>query len=372
MAWSPLPSPASRGGRRALLLLAPLAVVTACGNSQPGVTVTNAQSDVVFAGAKPSTAPAAEPVPGTQEGQPIGPPPVTFPSAFPSLRGFDNNTPPFQFPSPGSSTAPETSRTCPGPPIGSTAPEAATTFVQGQPKPGFYLWQLLTTEDLGNNIKSTKAKYTNYEITNVSKVTTRPNPNGEPTSTFTYDVVAPGDKGTSITYTIQVKQNAQGASVSTGNLGKPQRVAEPDAGVAIAKEVLRGPDGKVMATFAPTPPVLILPLPVQGGADFTGAGTDPRTGASLQVRGTVKGPDRVTGCSEFIQGIRADATVSSRGAPSQVASTVDEVFTVETQKGGIIVGTAQTPLNSKITSLTVVGENSPSPKPRDIPKEQRP
>lgn len=357
---------------RTVFALAALGLATACGNTDPGVSVTNAQSDVVFAGASASPSAGAAAIPGTQEGTPVQPPVPNFPRSFPSLKGFENN-PPFQFPQPGGTTAPQTTRTCPGPQLGSTAPSAATTFVQGQPKPGFYLWQLLTITDLGSNISTTAAKYTNYEIKNVSKITTRPNPNGDPTSVFTYEVVAPIGKGSTITYTMQVKQNAQGTNVSTGNVGKPQRVSEPDAGVAIAKEVQRDSTGKVTATFTPTPAVLILPLPVQGGAEFTGAGTDPTTGGSMQVRGTVKGPDRVTGCSEFIQGIRTDATVSSQGAPSQVANTVTEIFTIETQSGGLVVGTAQQPsTNSKVTSLTVVGEARPTDKPRDIPKEQRP
>ena len=368
MASSPLPF---RARTRTVLALACLSLATACGGANdPGISVTNAQSDVIFAGASASPAASASAVPGTQEGQPFQPSVPGLPSSLPTLEGFDNSNPPFQFPQPGSSNAPARSNICPGPPVFSSAPTAATTFVQGQPKPGFYLWQLLTTTDLGSNIKSTTAKYTNYEIKNVSPITTRANPAGDPTKVFTYDVVAPIGKGSTITYTMQVKQNAQGANVGTGNVGKPQRVSEPDAGVAIAKEIQRNSQGEVTGSFEPTVPVLILPLPVQGGAEFTGAGTDPRTGGSLQVRGTVKGPDRVSSCSEFIQGIRADATVTSQSVPSQAAATVDEVFTVETQSGGVLVGTAQTPTNSKVTSLTVVGESRPTTKPRDIPKEQ--
>ena len=356
---------------RSLIALAALGAAAACGNADPGITVTSAQSDVVFAGASASPAASAAPAAGPSDGQAFTPSVPNLPQSFPTLKGFDNNNPPFQFPEPGGSTAPARSNICPGPPVFSSAPTAATTYVEGQPKPGFYLWQLLTTEDLGSNVKVTTAKYTNYEIKNVSKITTRANPSGEPTSVFTYDLVAPIGKGSTITYTMQVKQNAQGANVSTGNVGKPTRVSEPDAGVAIAKEVQRNSAGDVTGQFAPTVPVLILPLPIQGGADFRGAGTDPTTGGSMQVTGTVKGPDRVSGCSEFVQGIRADVTVTSQGVPSQAAATVDEVITVETQAGGLVVGTAQTPTNSKTTTLTVVGENRPTTKPRDIPKEQQ-
>ncbi len=373
MTSSSLPPRADRrrAVRRSLIAVAALSALSACGTADPGITVTNAQSDVVFAGASASPSTSSVPATGPTEGGAFTPSLPNLPSSFPTLKGFDNNNPPFQFPEPGGSTAPARSNICPGPPVFASAPTAATTYVEGQPKPGFYLWQLLTTEDLGSNIKSTTAKYTNYEIKNVSPITTRPNPSGDPTSVFTYDLVAPIGKGSTITYTMQVKQNAQGANVSTGNVGKPTRVSEPDAGVAIAKEVQRNSAGDVTGQFSPSIPVLILPLPVQGGADFRGAGTDPSTGASMQVAGTVKGPDRVSGCSEFVQGIRADVTVTSQAVPSQAAATVDEVITVETQSGGLVVGTAQTPTNSKTTTLTVVGETRPTTKARDIPKEQQ-
>lgn len=374
MASSPLPPRASSPARtaRALLAVGALTLAAACGGANdPGISVTNAQSDVVFAGASPSASATAAPVPGADGEQPFAPGVPMLPSSFPTLEGFDNDNPPFQFPAPGESSAPGRTNICPGPPIFSSAPEAATTFVQDKPKPGFYLWQLLTTTDLGSNIKSTTAKYTNYEIKNVSETTTRPNPQGEPTTVFTYDMIAPIGKGSTITYTMQVKQNATGADVGTGNVGKPQRVAEPDAGIAIKSQIRRNAAGEETGRFVPSVPVLLLPLPVKGGQDFRSAGTDPRNGSSLQITGTVKGPDRVSSCSEFIQGIRADVTATSNGVPSQVANTVEEVLTFETQSGGLMVGTAQTPTNSNVTSLTVVGENDPATKPRDIPKEQK-
>lgn len=370
MASSPLPF---RVRSRTILALGALSLVTACGGANdPGISVTNAQSDVIFAGGSATPSPSGAAVPGTDPG-PGGDSPTLpmLPSSFPTLEGFDNDNPPFQFPQPGSSNAPTRSNICPGPPVFSSAPTAATTFVQGQPKPGFQLFQNLTIKDLGSNIKSTTAKYSNFEIKNVSPVTERANPGGEPTKTFTYDVAMDLGKGNTLIVTFQVKQNAQGQNVATGNVGKPRRVSEPDAGIAIKAQELRNSQGEVTASFKPSVPVLLLPLPVQGGADFTGAGTDPTTGGSMQVNGTVKGPDRVSGCNEFIQGIRVDATVTSQNVPSQKANTVTQVLTFETQYGGLLVGSAQTPTNSDTTSAIIVGDSRPSSKPRSIPKEQQ-
>jgi hypothetical protein len=373
---SPRPSRA-RTLSRPLLALAALSLATACGGANdPGVSVTNAQSDVIFSGA--SAKPSAATVPGTAEdaaaaaGGGVLAAPALPSFETPALGGFDNgnNSNNFQFPKNDDSSTTTRSDICPGPPIFASAPEAATTSVMGKPKPGFYFWQVLTQTDLGSNIKSTTRKYTNYEVKNVSETTTRPNPNGEPTSVFTFDLVTPVGKGNTITNTLQVKQNAQGANVGTGNVGNPRRVAEPDAGIAIKKEVERNNKGEVVAQFAPSTPVLILPLPVVGAAEFTGTGTDPSNGSQLTVNGQIKGPDRITGCSEFVQGVRVDATVTSRDVPGQLADTVSQVFTFETQRGGMWIGNVQTPTNGKITLLSIFGER-PQAKPRSIPSEQR-
>jgi len=363
---SSTPSRANRVPRAVLALLA-LGLASACGNgSNPGVTVTNAQSDVVFGNKPPATAP---PVGGNGGGRGFTPsvpgspvldfddsPPLTFGPNEPRSR---DNT--FQ---------PARTTVCPGPPLFATAPKAATTSVEGQPKEGYHLWQLITSEDLGNNIKKQTAKYTNYQVRNVSKVTSTPNPQGSPTTVFTYDIIAPIGKGGIITTTIQVKQNAPSTNVTTGNVGNPRRVSEPDAGVAIKKQVEKDAEGKVVGSFTPATAVLILPLPIAGGAEFTGTGTDPTTGGFMTVRGVVKGPQRITGCTTYVQGYAVEATVTSSGATGQAEDVVTEVFTIETQSGGLLIGTAQQAPNSKLAFLSLVGDPIARLDPKPIPKDQ--
>lgn len=357
----------SRADRRlrGLVAVAALGLVSACGNgAAPGIHVDQQQTDVKFGLPSPTPAQPTSSgfVPqGPGVGFPTGPsvPPLTFPS----------NEPTFPSDIPSATGNP----LCPGPPLGSTAPTAATTSVQGQPTAGFHFWQLIKEETLASKIKVRTPKYTNYEIRNVSPITTTPNPQGQPTTTFTYDQVALGAKGTTLTTTYQLKQNAPGANVGqVSNVGTARRVSEPDAGVAIKAEVLRDAAGKVLGSFQPLTPVLILPLPIVGGASFSGAGVDPTNGSSMQVQGQVKGVDRVASCNSFIQGYRVDATVTSSGAQDQAGPTVAQTYVVETQAGGLVIGNTQTATGGTVTLSSIIGDNFASPKPRDIPKAYQP
>lgn len=364
MASTPRPSQA-KSARRISLGLAALALASACGESStPGVSVTTSQSDVSFG--KPAVA-GPPPAAPEQPFVPVGPGVIVQPP--PPLPDIVFNPPT----SPPTSGQPPVSDICPGPPVFATAPTAATTFVQDQPKPGFYLWQLIKSEEVADNIFSKTAKYTNYEIRNVSPITKRPNPSGEPTTVFTYDQVAPIGGGDTITYTYQVKQNAPGAGVGqVSNIGTPRRASEPDAGVAIKSEVRRNAAGEITGRFDPVTPVLILPLPIIGGASFVGAGTDPLTRSSLQVQGVVKGPDRIIACTSFVQGYRVDAEVTSSGAQGQSAPVVTQTFTIQTQAGGLLIGNVQKPTGSKVSDMSLVGNHVPTAKPRDIPKALQP
>lgn len=346
--------------RTALLVLA-LALTAACGQSKdPGVTVTNTQSDVVFGNASPTPTPTVVVQPPFSPRAPQGPAP------------FPNVPPPPGFGDPGplptdDSGPPAKPSICPGPPLFATAPTPATIVVEDKPRQGFYLWQSITSKDAGNNVTIKTAKYTNYEVRNVSETTTRTNPQGADTTVFTFDVVMPVGKGDVMTFTYQVKQNAVGQDVKTGNVGQPTRVSEPDAGLSIKAEVLRNAAGEVVYSFTPVTPVLILPLPVAAGASFTGSGADPTTGDSLTVRGTIVGPSRVTACRSFVQGYRVEAAVTSGQGPSSSSS--DQAFTIETQDGGLVVGAEVTPTGSDTTQLSIVGDPVPAPQPQRIPKE---
>jgi hypothetical protein len=179
--------------------------------------------------------------------------------------------------------------------------------------------------------------------------------------------------GGNLTFTYQVKQNAPGANVGqVSNVGTPRRVSQPDAGVAIKSEVLRDASGAIKGRFDPATAVLILPLPIVGGASFVGSGTDPVTGSTLNVQGVVKGPDRVSSCTGYVQGYRVDADVTSSGAQGQSAPMVKQTFTLETQAGALVVGNVQVPSDSKVTDLSIIGDHTPTAKPRDIPKDLQP
>ncbi|MCW2545172.1 MAG: hypothetical protein JWM40_2724, partial [Frankiales bacterium] len=148
----PRPSRADRV-RRPVLALAALALAAACGTDPtPGVTVTNAQSDIVLGNPNPTATTS-----GGGGFVPVGPgaipapalPPLAFPTQAPVVFPDD-------LPDPGRNTV------CPGPLLGGSAPSPASTTIEGKPKAGFHLWQLITSKDLGNNVKLDTAKYTNY------------------------------------------------------------------------------------------------------------------------------------------------------------------------------------------------------------------
>lgn len=351
---------------RSLLAVAALGLISACGNGNvPGVSVIDAQTDVVFGNTDKPTAAPTSTGPFVPQGPGIGLPPL------PTLPPLNfHHQPPYKFPD---SVQPVRNSFCAGPPLFATAPQAATTAVQGQPDTGFYLWQLLTSQEVKPKVVIKTAKYANYEVRNVSAITTRPNPQGDQTTTFTYDQVAQLAGGGTLTTTYQVKQNAPGANVgNVGNIGTARRVSEPDAGLAIKAEVLRDSGGATKGSFNPVVPVLILPLPIVGGASFNGAGTDPTTGSSMSVQGTVKGVDRVTGCTDYVQGYRVDAMVTSSGTDGQAGPSEAQTYIVETQRGGLVVGNSQTPTNSTTTYSSVIGDTKPSKSPKSIPKELQP
>lgn len=368
--------PRAGRSRRALLavgLAAPL-VSAACGlaSGQPGVAVLQPQSNVNFG--LPTTAPSPvnttpttvylTPLPGA----PLGPAvPAAQAPALPPVPNLSNQG--------GFTFAPTTggggAAFCPGPSLTSQPPNAPGVNVAGEPAAGYYLWQVLQQQKVNSLTVTTRQQYTNYQITNVSPVTTVPNPQpGSPaTQTFTFDVIEPLAGGLTETVTYQVKQNAPSESVVAGNVGKQETVSEPDAGVGIAREIIRNAQGKTVFSFDPTTAVLILPLPVNVGAQFTGSGTDPTTGEALTVSGQVDKSARVATCSGWVQAWKVVATVTSASA-SGASTSYSGTFGIENQAGGLVVLVSSTPTGSSVTSVDEVGSPTPATRPQSIPPNE--
>lgn len=107
------------------------------------------------------------------------------------------------------------------------------------------------------------------------------------------------------------------------------------------KKVVRT-EGSITTTFEPIPAVMILPLPPQssdpvGQPVYTwrSAGTDPRSGKSLSVEGTVRPRERVDACGQFLDSWVADTSQRSVGPLEDL--TIVSRTNIATQYGGMIV-----------------------------------
>ncbi|MHB8452475.1 MAG: hypothetical protein ACYDAQ_18780, partial [Mycobacteriales bacterium] len=359
------PNPFDADRRRRVLLavglVAPV-LSAACGlaSGQPGVAVVQPQSNVNFGLPSSSPVPVSTtastvyltPLPGAPLGPavPNAPAPASTVPPLPNL----SNQGGFTFGSTnGGGGGPAF---CPGPSLSSQPPNAPGVNVVGEPKSGYYLWQVLQQQKINSITVDTSQKYADYQVTSVSPISSVPNPQpGQPaTQTFTFDVVEPLAGGLTETVTYQVKQNAPSESVVAGNVGKSETVSEPDAGVAIAREIIRNAHGTTVFSFNPTTAVLILPLPVNVGAQFTGSGTDPTTGEALTVSGQVGKSGRVATCSGYVQAWQVVATVTATSG-SGASTSYSGDFGVENQAGGLVVLVSSTPTGSSTSSVDAVG-----------------
>ncbi len=114
-----------------------------------------------------------------------------------------------------------------------------------------------------------------------------------------------------------------------------------DTSQVALKKVVRT-EGGVISTFEPIPAVKILPLPPQssdpiGQPVYTwrSAGTDPRSGKSLSVEGTVRPRERVDACGQFVDSWVADTSQRSVGPLEDL--TIIARTNIATQYGGMIV-----------------------------------
>jgi hypothetical protein len=63
-----------------------------------------------------------------------------------------------------------------------------------------------------------------------------------------------------------------------------------------------------VSSFAPTPGILLLPLPVASGDTWQSVGVDTKTGATAVLDGTVTRRQRIDACGDLVDGWLVDAT----------------------------------------------------------------
>ena len=88
-------------------------------------------------------------------------------------------------------------------------------------------------------------------------------------------------------------------------------------------------------TFDPAPAVLVLPLPVEFGTEFSSVGVDPVSQEALRHQGTVKDRQRVNACGRWMDGWFVDAQRTFVGADGGV-SQANYDYTVAVQFGAML------------------------------------
>jgi hypothetical protein len=192
---------------------------------------------------------------------------------------------------------------------GSTAVPAALTVPDGvRPEAGGFRWNKSGTFALAAQ-QNAKFPVGGFEQRKIRNVTERG------TGAFTFETLQPDLTAKYIeVIQWQVKPNAvaerQSALSVTASAGDPER------GLAIKAIDWITPDGKPLAgstPFHPLTALLILPLPVVPGEQFTSVAIDPTNVQSVSYQATVGARDRVDACGEFVEGWQVSGTMTWTG-----------------------------------------------------------
>jgi hypothetical protein len=223
---------------------------------------------------------------------------------------------------------------CPTAPPGTDPVVPASPDLLGEPQPGIYAYRQNGTWQPDTKTPQTFA-FPTAGITTVSKpVPVATVPTG-PTSEYNYSVT-------------DVPSGSDGAEqVRTDFLVVPQNVTESAPGGQVVTQAagifLQGimTTGPKATTFRPVPAITYLNLPVAVGISWTSSGTDPTTGTTMQLSGTVETSDqthktgrfRVDACGQVYDTWEVHATGTLVGPGVNV--TLDWHYDIATQFGGL-------------------------------------
>ncbi|HVF75854.1 MAG TPA: hypothetical protein VM938_12460 [Acidimicrobiales bacterium] len=308
-----------------------MAMVAACGSQgEPGVNVKGLDADVVF-GVKNKA--------GTQA--PGAAPDQLAPDEEIALVAEDTVQPggPRSF-----RQEVQRSEPCPEASINAFPKEASTEQVSEQPAPGRYRWQRGGTTKLAA-LQGQEVRITGFEVRVIENVTLTSESTNPATDypdkrnfVYRYDTVQPYGKGTLRT-TYQVKTNAEAQREVKPVTGDPRvRAGDPERGLAIVGEVYNTPDGgREERRFVPA--LLILPLPISPGEQFTstsevstvGLRSDMTRQGAARFDGTIKAKERIDACGDIVEGYRVE------GKMQQPGFTTAYNILVATQLGAMII-----------------------------------
>lgn len=341
----------SRSARVRLVAVAAVfgLLAAACGETpEPTVRLQNVQADIVFGEIEPPNAAApANARPGAlgQAEDIIEVDEFDFPDDRSSVL---SRLPPRAAP-------PEP---CPPASLTEFPDREASLNVEGKPAVGLYRWvrdgeQTLTAAP---NIKIPVSGFEKRLIRAVEE---------ENDSTFTFETVQSElGSGQIVVTRYRVKTEPTQQRVGPTDV----RVGEADRGIAIFEiERFDSKTGASVSVFSPTPPVLVLPLPIVPGEAFEGFGADAAGGESLRIQGSVRKRQQVDACGEVIDGWLVEGSRTFSGLTPDSSGTQTYHYIVATQLGGWIIQeyieSSDADGSAKVTFRT--GQKEPDPLPED-------
>lgn len=328
----------------AALCIAMALVAGACGDqAEPTVRLQNVQADIVFGEIEPPpSAPANTSSGALGEADDV----IEVDEIEFDDKGFLTRLPPRAAPI----------EPCPPAALTEFPDREASLNVEGKPAIGLYRW-VRNGEQTLTAVPGVKLPISGFEKRLIRAV------EEENETTFTFETVQSEiGSGQIVVTRYRVKTAPTQQRVGPTDV----RVGEPDRGIAIYEiERFDPKTGASLSTFAPTPPVLILPLPIVPGEAFEGVGVDPAGGGSLRIQGSVRKRQQVDACGEVIDGWLVEGTRTTSGLNPEDSTTQTYHYIVATQLGGPIiqeyVEASDAQGSAKVTFR--VGQQVPDPLP---------
>ena len=120
-----------------------------------------------------------------------------------------------------------------------------------------------------------------------------------------------------------------------GGSAPTTRAGEPDRGVSLVRQVTTTADGSE-SVFAPSSPLLVLPLPVRPGETFSSTAVDPTTFQTMSFTNVTVGvPERVDACGDVVEGWPVEGTFQFVG-PNGESVTFTYHAVLLPQNGGVL------------------------------------
>lgn len=327
------------GARRTMVVVALTTVLAgACVRpNDPGVAIDPLNADIVFGVkdiAKEEVTPGAvTPNPDAVQAEPVA-------DLLPEQ--IFTSTPKREIPRPQLRNNTPVAEVCPAAALNAFPAESAPLNIpEGiRPKEGTYRWKRNGTVTMptfgGQTSTVTREGLEERLVRNVEEITVPGQ--DEARQIFSYEVVSPelgGDNVVITTYKVDSDATAVQA-FNPVNDEDPPRSGEPERGVVIKSVQYQDKNGnRTERAFMPTTGLLILPLDVQTGENYSSVAVDPSTQQTWRFDGEVEKRDRVDACGEIIEGWKVTGTLTVSGANGGERK---QTWIVAPHMGGLVIG----------------------------------